>query len=121
MFTFCNNKDYNSIIIKIDLFFIGFAIDYAVNAVFFDDDTMHEIYVSKGDFDFETQIPITLYSFLISYIFNYPLSYLALSNDSISNLMQSKEEKGIIKRGGKLKLFLEFKFFLFFTLSFLFL
>jgi len=54
--SFCNNKDYNSRIIKIDLFFIGFTIDYALNAVFFDDETMHEIYVDKGGYDFETQI-----------------------------------------------------------------
>ena len=60
IFSFCNNTDYNSKIIKIDLFFIEFAIYYAVNAVFFDDETMHEIYVSKGSFDFETPIPIAM-------------------------------------------------------------
>ena len=37
-------NDYNSKIIKIDLFFIGFAIEYLVNALFYDDDTMHKIY-----------------------------------------------------------------------------
>ena len=42
-FSFCNNNDYNSKIIKIDLFFIGFILDYTVNALFFDDKTMHKI------------------------------------------------------------------------------
>ena len=121
IFSFCGNKDYNSKIIKIDLFFIGFTIDYAVNAIFFDDETMHEIYVNKGGFDFETQIPITIYSLFISMIFNYPLSYLALSNDIINNFKQNKARKDLIKRGNKLKFCLEFKFFLFFILSFLFL
>ena len=46
-FALCNNNDYNSKIIKIDLFLIGFTIDYTVNALFFNDDTMHKIYQSK--------------------------------------------------------------------------
>ena len=121
IFSFCNNTDYNSKIIKIDLFFIGFAIDYAVNAVFFDDEPMHQIYVSKGSFDFETQIPIAFYSFFISMILNTPLSFLALSNDSIISFKKSEVRRGIIKRGNKLRFFLEIKLLLFFILSFMFL
>ena len=49
-----NNNDYNSGIIKINLFIIGFTIEYTVNALFYNDDTMHKIYESKGDFDLET-------------------------------------------------------------------
>ena len=58
-------------------------MDYAVNDLFFNDETMHKIYVDKGIFDWETQIPITIYSFLISTILNIPLSLLGLSNESI--------------------------------------
>ena len=82
---------------------------------------MNEIYVDKGGYDFETQIPITVYSFLISWIFNFPLSFLALSNDNINSFNKSRVKKGIIKRGNKLIFFLECKFFLYFTLSFMFL
>ena len=60
IFAFFNNNDYNSQIIKIDLFFIGFTIDYTVNALFFNDDTMHKIYQNKGKFDFESQILIII-------------------------------------------------------------
>ena len=35
IFALFNNSDYNSCIIKIDLFFIGFTIDYIVNALFY--------------------------------------------------------------------------------------
>ena len=80
---FFNNDDYNSGIIKINLFIIGFTIEYTVNALFYNDDTMHKIYVSKGDFDLEAQITIAIYSTIISMILNYPLNFLALSNDSI--------------------------------------
>ena len=51
IFTFCYNEDYNPSIIKIDLFFIGLTMDYAVNALFFNDDTMHKIYEDKGKFN----------------------------------------------------------------------
>ena len=42
-----NNNDYNCGLIKIDLFFIGFSIEYILNALFYNDDTMHKIYESK--------------------------------------------------------------------------
>ena len=35
---FCNNNDYNCSIIKINLFFIGFTIEYTINALFYNDD-----------------------------------------------------------------------------------
>ena len=43
IFSFCYDKDYNSKIIKMDLFFINYAVLYTVNALFFDDNTMHKI------------------------------------------------------------------------------
>ena len=64
------NNDYNSKIIKTDLFFIGFAIEYTLNALFYNDDTMYKIYKNKGQFDLESQIPIAIYSYLISIFFN---------------------------------------------------
>ena len=54
IFAFCKSDDYNSKIIKIDLFFVEFAMLYTVNALFFNDEIMHKIYVNKGTFDFET-------------------------------------------------------------------
>ena len=48
--TFFNNNDYNSKIIKIDLFFISFAIYYAVNAPFFNDDLLTKINEKYGKF-----------------------------------------------------------------------
>ena len=43
VFSFFRTNDYNSQIIKIDIFFVGFAIYYTVNALFFDDKTMHKL------------------------------------------------------------------------------
>ena len=93
-----NNNDYNSGIIKMDLFFIGFAIEYTINALFYNDDTMHKIYKTKGEFDLETQIPIAFYSTIISNILNYPLNFLALSNDPIINFKQDNSLINIKER-----------------------
>ena len=65
---------------------IGFTIDYVVNALFFNDDTMNNIYQNKGKYNLEAQIPIIAYSSIIFMILNTILGLLALSNDAIINL-----------------------------------
>ena len=42
-FSFSTYIDYNSRIIKIFLFFFSFSLDFSINALFFNDDTMHKI------------------------------------------------------------------------------
>ena len=116
---FFNNSDYDPRIIKIDLFLIEFSIDYIVNALFYNDDTMHNIYKSKGQFDLEVQIPIVVYSSLISMVLNTPLQSLALSNDAIIDFKQNKSKINLNKRKEDLKNKLKIKFILYFIISFL--
>ena len=66
IYAFIFNKDYNSKIIKIDLFVFVFGLNYAVNGLFFNDDTMHNVYKSKGLFDISYQLPLIVYSSFIS-------------------------------------------------------
>ena len=91
--TFCNNNDYNSKIIKIDWLIFNFGLEFAVNALFFNDDTMHKIYEDNGDFNLLYQLPQILYSSIISDVFNYILRMLALSQD---NILDFKGQKGNI-------------------------
>ena len=119
IFALFNNRDYNSSIIKMDLFFIEFSISYVVNALFYNDDTMHNIYKSKGEFDLEVQIPIIIYSSLISMILKTPLDSLALSNDAIITFKQNKSKINLMKRAEELKNKLAVKFILYFIISFL--
>ena len=86
LFTFCNNTDYNSQIVKIHLLIFNFALEFTINALFFSDDTMHKIYEDKGSFNFIYQLPQIIYSSIIADIFNYFLRMLALSQDAILNL-----------------------------------
>ena len=56
-FSFYPSFDYNSQILKIFLFFFDFALSFMVNALFFNDDTMHKIYEDKGTFNIIYNIP----------------------------------------------------------------
>ena len=82
---------------------------------------MHKIYESRGDFDFVTQLPIAIYSTLISTILNYPLNCLALSNDAIINFKQNSKKIKIMKKKKVLNNNFLNKFVIYFIISFLFL
>ena len=66
IYAFIFNKNYNSKIIKINLFIFGFSLNYAVNGLFFNDDIIHDIYENKGLFDVSYQLPLIFYSSFIS-------------------------------------------------------
>ena len=121
IYTFCYNKDYNMQIIKIDIFFISFTIEYTINSLFFDDDTMHKIYETKGSFNFLYQLPSIIYSTLISIALNSILKLLAFSNDAILDFKQDKSIDNLEFKEKKLRKKLQIKFILYFILSFLFL
>ena len=121
IFSFCYNNDYNSKIIKIDLFFISIAMNFTINALFFNDDTMHKIYEDKGNFDFLYQLPQILYSSIISYVLDSVLKSLALSEDYILDLKQNKTKKNLKEIHAKLYKKLKILLFLFFIICFLFL
>ena len=121
LFSFCYNQDYNSKIVKINLFFICFIIDYTINALFFNDDTMHKIYEDEGAFNFIYQLPQIIYSSLISIVLNIPLKFLALSERDILDLKKNKEKNKLQERITKLNNKLNIKIFLYFALGFIFL
>ena len=111
---FFYNKDYNSKIIKIDLFVFGFALNYAVNGLFFNDDTMHNVYENKGLFDATYQIPIIIYSSFISMFLGGLVQMLGLSSDTIIDFKQSEEKNNVNERAVKLIKKLKIKFILYF-------
>ena len=80
---------------------------------------MHKIYESKGQFDFYYQLPIIVYSYLISLILNIPLNLLALSNDAIISFKRENMKNNIKEKAKQLKNVLTIKFSLYFIISFL--
>ena len=121
LFTFISNKDYNIFHIKLSLFLFSFSLYFAVNAVFFEDKTMHKIYKSKGSYNFLLQIPHILYSSIISSFINIIIKLLALSNKDILKIKQIRNIEDSLKESAKLSKILKIKFNLFFVISIVFL
>ena len=90
IFSFFPMNDYNSRIMKIDFFFINFATYYAINALFFNDSTIHKIHQDDGDYNFIYQLPQIIYSSFISGVINIFLKTIALTGINIVELKQSK-------------------------------
>ena len=118
MFYFGPYNDYNSKIIKIFLFFFSCSLDFAINALFFNDETMHKIYEDKGKFNILYQIPQIIYSTLISKVVDSLIKRFALSQNNIIEFKQQKDKKYLKQSYIKLLLILKIKFILFFSLIF---
>ena len=127
IFSFFYNGDYNSKIVKVDLFFVSFVIYFTVNALFFTDETMHKIYEDKGKFQILYQLPQIIFSSLISIIFDILLTLLALPESNILKLKSEKEKEGEINKNEinqkekDLNKKLQIKFALYFIISTIFL
>ena len=78
---------------------------------------MHEIYINKGIFDLNSQLPIALYSFLISMILNIPLASLGLPNEIIITFKLNQIRNGIKKRRAKLINCIKLKFVFYFIIT----
>ena len=119
LFSFCSSKDYNSRIIKIFLFFFFFASHLTLNALFYNDDNMHQIYVDKGSFNFIYQIPKIIYSSLLSSIISTLIKYLSLSHDNVIDIKQkiTKEKHKKNSEIDKLLFKIKRKFIIFFIVA----
>ena len=121
VFSFYTYNDYNSKIIKICLFFFSLSLFYIINALFFNDSTMHKIYEDHGNFNFVYQLPQILYSTIISIVIKTLLNLLSLTEKTIIEIKNQKTlEMANNKMKDKQKIFIT-KFIIFFILDFLFL
>ena len=120
LFQIFNKRDYNSYSIKVLLLFFNFSSCYVINALFFNDDTMHQIYEDEGEFNFIYQIPQIVYSTLVSYFIDNFTAYLALSEDNIIELKQDKNLDNLNEQSRHINETLKIKFILFFIVNFIF-
>jgi hypothetical protein len=88
-----NSTDYNSKVIKIYLFIYNFGLSYAVNGLFFDDEKIEQIFEEKGKFNLMNQLPLIIYSSIISIALFSILDYLALTEDSVLEVKRGKLAK----------------------------
>ena len=120
IFTFCTFNDYNSGVIKKFMFFLAFALHYTVNALFFDESNIHQIYEDEGKYNFGYQIPYIIGSAVISTLaLRLMLQFLILTD---KDLLEVKLQQTIIlaenMKKQKLKN-IKIKFAIFFVLNFI--
>ena len=119
IFTFYTQNDYNSKNIKICLFLFSFASYFIVNALFFNDSTMHKIYEDQGKYDLIYQIPQILYSTVISILINTIIKSISLTEKNILSI--KKENINLKIQYVKITKWLKIKFISFFVIIFVFL
>ena len=114
------SKDYNSKSIKSSIFIFNLASSISINSLFFNDSTMHKIYVDHGKFDFLYQLPQIIYSTIISSVLNSLIVILGLSQQ---NILKIKNDKILSKDKNKkidnLLKILRIKFLFYFIIDFL--
>ena len=120
IFTFFYNKDYNSKMIKIYIFFFNFLINYTINAMFYSNKIMHKIYIDKGAFNFIYQLPDIIYSSIINIALNAIIKKLGLYGNDIYEI-KSLEINGIKKKIKKELKKIKFKIIIFFIITYIFL
>ena len=118
-FSFWPIFDYNSQILKIFLFFFNFSLSFIVNALFFNDNTMHKIYEEKGSFNLIYNIPQILCSSLISEFLKGIIQELALTDYNLISLKQNKNNKNITIKKQKTRKIIKIKIISFFIVTLL--
>jgi hypothetical protein len=121
IFSFWPRNDYNSIIIKVCLFFLSFSFYYFVNSLFFDEKTIHKIYEDKGIYNFIYLAPYILYSFIISHTLSVIIKYIFLSDRNLYEIKSQKTYRKANNKVSKVKRCLIIKYICFFVLSYIFL
>jgi hypothetical protein len=119
IFTFIFCSDLNLLCVKLVLFIFSVNLDFATNVLFFNDDSMHKIYLDYGKYNFISQIPQIIYSTIISEAFDVFLKYLTLSEKEIYKISKVKKLKIARKKVSKLIRKFKIKFFCFFSITFI--
>ena len=93
IFTFFLRNDYNSTLIKICFFLFWLSLNMAMNGLFFNDETMHKIYIDKGKYNFLYQLPIIIYPILISNFLTKLLKHFASVQGKITDKAKYPKNK----------------------------
>ena len=121
IFSFIPMKDYNTMIVKICLCFFSFAIYHVINAIFFNESIIHQIYQNGGDYNFSYFLKPIILSFIFAHFLCLIIKYIFLSE---RNLLEIKKEKKLDKAKEKVdtvKRIIIIKYIIFFAVGVLFL
>ena len=117
LFTFLITNDYNLLTLKTCLFLLSFSLYFTVTGFFFNDDSMHKVYVDRGIYDFLYQIPKIFFSSVVSAIISVILKKMSLSENNILELKKEKDLDKCNEKSKDIEKCLIIKFIIFFILS----
>ena len=120
-FSFIPTDDYNTMIVKICLFFLSFCIYYAVSALFITKNTIHQIYENGGSYNFSYSLPQIIYSFIISHSLSTVIKIIFLSERNILEIKKEKILNDARDKVDRVKRIIIIKYIVFFVLGILFL
>jgi surface protein len=110
-------KDYNTKIIKINLIFVSFSLQYLFNGLFFNESTIHQIYVDKGSYNISYLMKYIIISFIISHILTIVIKKFSLSEKNICNIKKQKNALNAFKASDEEKKTLTIKYICFYAIS----
>ena len=119
IFTFVPINDYNLVSLKISSFLLQFSLYLTINALFFTDSTMNQIYRNNGEVNILNHLFQIIYSSLISAVINTIIKHLSLSENNILSIKIIKKIKLSTTKANEVKVFLKVKFIIFFFISFI--
>ena len=117
----CPIKDYNSRVIKLNLFFLSFSIFYAINFGFFDEKILHKLYEENGKYDLIYFLPKILISFAAGHFIYIILNYIFLSERNIIKIKEQNTYSKADYTAQNMKKKLVIKYTIFFILGIIFL
>ena len=121
IFSFSQNKDYNPNVIKICIFFFSLGVFLTINAFFFNDSKMHQIYLDNGKFNFTYNIPHIIYTLIIFYIINIIIKRFFLSQNNILEIKHKSNQYNVNAKVVIVIRYLIIKFTCYFIFSIIFL
>ena len=92
-FTFFSYNDYNILSVKLSKCIFAIATDFALNVVFFFDDTMSKIYLDYGKYNFIALIPQAIYSTVVSEALDVFLRYLCLTEKAMYRIKKIEKNR----------------------------
>ena len=114
LFAFVPNNDYNTMIIKISIFFFSFSLYFVMNACFFDEVAIHQIYKDEGEYNFSVfALPIFL-SFIFAHILSTIIKYVFLSERNIYEIRKEIELNKVREKQDSVKRIIIIKYIIFF-------
>ena len=119
IFPFCFYSDYNPFIIKICIFLLTLSTFLTINALFYTNSIIHDIYKEEGRYILKNHINNIILSAFISTVLYHLIKYFFTSDKNIIKIKNEKHSENLEDKIVNMIKCLVIKFTLFFDLSLL--